>query len=82
MSTDAMRLQDLFPYLHVAWSGPLQIVLSIYFLWQQLGASVLVGIAVMLLLMIPMNMYLSGRVRKAFSPVVVVVVGVVVVVVV
>ena len=31
------------------WSAPLQIALSVYFLWQQIGPSVLAGVAAMLL---------------------------------
>ena len=34
MSTDAQRLMDLMTYIHILWSGPLQIILSLVFLWQ------------------------------------------------
>lgn len=34
MSVDAQRFMDLAPYLNLLWSGPLQIILAIYFLWQ------------------------------------------------
>ena len=37
MSVDAQRFMDLTTYLNMLWSAPLQIALSLYFLWQTLG---------------------------------------------
>ncbi|KAG8507864.1 Canalicular multispecific organic anion transporter 2 [Galemys pyrenaicus] len=54
MSVDAQSFMDIAPYLNLVWSSPLQIILAIYFLWQNLGPSVLAGIALMVLL-IPLN---------------------------
>ncbi|XP_070288640.1 ATP-binding cassette sub-family C member 2 [Myotis yumanensis] len=54
MSVDAQKLMDVTNFIHLLWSNVLQIVLSIYFLWIELGPSVLAGIGVMLLL-IPAN---------------------------
>lgn len=34
MSVDAQRFVDLAPFLNLLWSAPLQIILTIYFLWQ------------------------------------------------
>lgn len=34
MSVDAQRIMDVAPFLNMLWSGPLQIMLAIYFLWQ------------------------------------------------
>lgn len=34
MSVDAQRIMDVAPFLNMLWSGPLQIILAIYFLWQ------------------------------------------------
>ena len=34
MSSDAQHFMDLTPFLNLLWSGPLQIILAIYFLWQ------------------------------------------------
>ena len=31
MSVDAQRLMDLLTYVNVLWSGPLQIIISLYF---------------------------------------------------
>ncbi|EPQ19682.1 Canalicular multispecific organic anion transporter 1 [Myotis brandtii] len=54
MSVDAQKLMDVTNFIHLLWSNVLQIVLSIYFLWIELGPSVLAGVGVMLLL-IPAN---------------------------
>ncbi|ELK35658.1 Canalicular multispecific organic anion transporter 1 [Myotis davidii] len=54
MSVDAQKLMDVTNFIHLLWSNVLQIVLSIYFLWIELGPSVLAGVGVMLLL-IPVN---------------------------
>lgn len=48
MSTDSQRMQDLTTYLQMIWSAPLQIALSVYFLWQQIGPAVMAGVAVMI----------------------------------
>lgn len=62
MAVDAQRFMDLTTYLNMLWSGPLQIGLALYFLWQILGPSVLAGLAVMLL-MIPINGWIANRIK-------------------
>ena len=54
MSTDAKRLQDLSSYLLTIISGPYQIALAVVLLYQQIGVSVMGGVAV-ILLFIPLN---------------------------
>ncbi|XP_053524633.1 ATP-binding cassette sub-family C member 2-like, partial [Artibeus jamaicensis] len=54
MAVDAQKLMDVTSFIHLLWSNVLQIILSIYFLWIELGPSVLAGVALMLLL-IPVN---------------------------
>ncbi|XP_064001683.1 ATP-binding cassette sub-family C member 2 [Pogoniulus pusillus] len=63
MSADAQRFMDMANFVHYLWSAPLQIVVSIFFLWQELGPSVLAGIAVMVLL-IPINAFLVAKSRN------------------
>ncbi|KAI5478725.1 putative ABC metal ion transporter [Pseudohyphozyma bogoriensis] len=46
-STDATRLQDLCTYGQVAWSGLFQITLAFISLYQLLGWTMIVGVAVM-----------------------------------
>ncbi|XP_004749563.1 ATP-binding cassette sub-family C member 2 isoform X1 [Mustela putorius furo] len=62
MSVDAQKLMDVTSYLHLLWSNVLQITLSIYFLWTELGPSVLAGVGVMILL-IPVNGILASKSR-------------------
>lgn len=44
------------------WSAPLQIGLALYFLWAILGASVLAGLAVMIIL-IPVNGFIANKIK-------------------
>ncbi|XP_063163042.1 ATP-binding cassette sub-family C member 2 isoform X2 [Candoia aspera] len=62
MSVDAQRFMDFTVYMHQLWSSPLQIILSLVFLWAELGPSVLAGIGVMVLL-IPINGVLVAKSR-------------------
>nr|KAG5700435.1 hypothetical protein BaRGS_010348 [Batillaria attramentaria] len=63
MSVDCQRLQDMTGYLWMVWSAPLQIGLALWLLWGQLGASVLAGVAIMVLL-IPLNGFLAVKSRQ------------------
>lgn len=62
MAVDARRLNDLLPYLHNIWSSPLQIIISLTMLWDQIGPAVLAGLAVMLIVM-PLNA-LMARIQQ------------------
>jgi ATP-binding cassette subfamily C (CFTR/MRP) protein 1 len=61
MAVDAQKFQELFTYVHMVWSGPIQIGLSLYFLWQELGPSILTGIVVMIVL-IPINAFVGKKI--------------------
>ncbi|XP_051002569.1 ATP-binding cassette sub-family C member 2 [Acomys russatus] len=63
MSVDTQKLMDVTNYIHLVWSSVLQIALSIFFLWNELGPSVLAGVGVMILL-IPVNGVLAAKSRK------------------
>ena len=79
MSLDAQRFMDLMPFLNMAWTSPLGIMLCMYddddddddeiisivryFLWGILGPSSLAGLAVMVL-MIPLNAIVASKMRK------------------
>ncbi|KAJ7325076.1 hypothetical protein JRQ81_018096 [Phrynocephalus forsythii] len=63
MSADAQLFMDFTNFVHQLWSAPLQIVLSLVFLWAELGPSVLAGLGVMLLL-IPINAVLVAKARN------------------
>ncbi|XP_051883066.1 canalicular multispecific organic anion transporter 1 [Pristis pectinata] len=62
MAVDAQRFNDVTNFIHLLWSAPLQIVIGIIFLWQELGPSVLAGFAVMIFL-IPINGVLASKSR-------------------
>lgn len=62
MSVDAQRFMDMMPFLNMIWSGPFQIGVALYFLWNTLGPSTLAGVAVMILL-IPINGFIVSKVR-------------------
>ena len=63
MSVDAQRFMDLMTYFHTIWSGPFQIMVSLYFLWQTLGPSVLAGVGVMVI-MIPVKALIAHKTRQ------------------
>lgn len=54
---------DVVTYLHMLWSAPFQIALSLYFLYDIMGASVFAGLGVMILL-IPVNTVIAKWQRK------------------
>ncbi|XP_073695376.1 multidrug resistance-associated protein 1 isoform X1 [Garra rufa] len=62
MSVDAQRFMDLITYINMIWSAPLQVILALYFLWLNLGPSVLAGVAVMVL-MVPVNAVIAMKTK-------------------
>ncbi|KAF9584556.1 hypothetical protein BGW38_006031, partial [Lunasporangiospora selenospora] len=54
MSVDTQKIQDTMTYLHVIWSGILQLVITLYLLYKTVGWAILGGLAVMIL-MLPVN---------------------------
>nr|AAF61707.1 canalicular multispecific organic anion transporter cMOAT [Mus musculus] len=63
MSVDSQKLMDVTNYIHLRWSSVLQIALSIFFLWRELGPSILAGVGLMVLL-VPVNGVLATKIRK------------------
>ncbi|KAI1722936.1 ABC transporter transmembrane region domain-containing protein [Ditylenchus destructor] len=63
MAIDVDRVQQIVPQSQQYWSTPLQISLSLYFLWNQVGVSVLSGMCVMVLLL-PINFLITLQTRK------------------
>jgi ABC-type multidrug transport system fused ATPase/permease subunit len=57
-SVDTSRLDGTMPYLHMIWSGPIQIVVSLALLYRIVGVSVFAGLLI-LILMIPINLQIS-----------------------
>uniref|UniRef100_A0A4W4G035 ABC-type glutathione-S-conjugate transporter n=1 Tax=Electrophorus electricus TaxID=8005 RepID=A0A4W4G035_ELEEL len=60
ISADAQRFNDVTNYIHLLWSCPLQIIISIVFLWVELGPAVLAGLLVMIF-MVPINGLLASK---------------------
>ena len=63
MSVDAQRFMDLMTYFHMIWSAPLQIILSLVFLYFTMGFSIFAGF-VLMLLMIPLNAAIAAKSRQ------------------
>ncbi|EYC14726.1 hypothetical protein Y032_0039g122 [Ancylostoma ceylanicum] len=63
MSIDIDRFQQISPQTMQYWSNPLQIGLALFFLWHQIGISVLSGVAVMMTLF-PINFLITMLIRK------------------
>lgn len=62
MSVDVQRFLDLMQFISVIWYGPIQIIISLWLLWNQLGPASLAGLAC-LLLNFPLTGYFSGKAR-------------------
>lgn len=65
MSIDTQRLQAMFPYGHILWSGPLQIILCLVSLYELMGNAMWAGVVVMVV-MIPLNARLA-QVQKGLQ---------------
>ena len=65
MSTDAQTIQEVLPSLNMIWSMPFQILLSLYFLYSELGPAVFSGVAILVLL-IPFNIQ-TGKLSRQYQ---------------
>ena len=61
MAVDAQKFQEISTYLHMIWSAPLQISLSLYFLYRELGSAIFTGVAIMIIL-IPINAFVGKKI--------------------
>lgn len=62
MSVDAHLFYDLIPYLHNIWSGPLVLIIFMYFLYDLLGVSAFAGLAALILL-VPINGFIASKLK-------------------
>ncbi|XP_050545467.1 probable multidrug resistance-associated protein lethal(2)03659 isoform X2 [Daktulosphaira vitifoliae] len=60
LSNDVNRFDIAIIFIHYLWIGPLQTILVLYFLWQEVGPSSVVGVAI-LLLFIPLQGWLGKK---------------------
>eukprot|EP00040_Diaphanoeca_grandis_P037451 m.244078 g.244078 ORF g.244078 m.244078 type:complete len:1509 (+) comp33822_c0_seq1:144-4670(+) len=63
MAIDAQRFMEVCNYLNMLWSAPLQIALSLYFLYDLMGWPIFAGLGVMVI-MIPINGLVAMKERK------------------
>ena len=66
MSIDTGSIVNAFPSFHSLWSLPVQISITLYLLYQQIGISFLVGVGFVIIL-IPINKFLSDYIGKVQS---------------
>ncbi|CAG2177433.1 unnamed protein product, partial [Oppiella nova] len=66
MAVDSQRFVDMLPYLSFLWTAPVQIAISLYLLYNEMGLATLGGLVVMLLL-IPVNGWVSTKIRTIQS---------------
>eukprot|EP01006_Ploeotia_vitrea_P048390 TRINITY_DN67229_c1_g2_i1.p1 TRINITY_DN67229_c1_g2~~TRINITY_DN67229_c1_g2_i1.p1 ORF type:complete len:1390 (+),score=148.98 TRINITY_DN67229_c1_g2_i1:25-4170(+) len=63
MNVDTQRLADCFPYFHMVWSAPLQMIIAVVFLFRVMGLVAFVALAA-LALMVPLTRKV-GQVQSA-----------------
>ena len=63
MSSDVLRVEIYWGFLHFFWTCPLQVILSFAFLYRMFGASVLAGAAV-IVLSLPIQAILLIKISK------------------
>jgi len=63
MSVDSQRLQETTTYLHSIWFSFVQIILAMFFLWREMGISILAGVFV-ILVSIPLTTKTSSMMGK------------------
>lgn len=49
LSNDVNRFDTVVIFLNYLWLGPLQTILVTYFLWQEIGVSSIIGVAILLI---------------------------------
>lgn len=63
MSTDSDRIVNFFQSFHAFWSLPVQIVIVLYLLYQQIGLTFLTGLGFTIIL-IPINKVIASKIGK------------------
>ncbi|XP_026315550.1 multidrug resistance-associated protein 7 [Hyposmocoma kahamanoa] len=63
MSTDTDRIVNSCPSFHALWSIPLQLLITLFLLYQQVGISFLAGVAFSVIL-IPINRVIANKIGQ------------------
>lgn len=50
LSNDVNRFDSVVIFLNYLWMGPLQTIVIMYFLWQEIGAVSIVGVGLLILI--------------------------------
>ena len=64
MSVDADKFNGLMGMIHLTWAAVVQICVSLYLLYRELGYSAFAGVASIVIIM-PFNAWISRKVKKA-----------------
>ncbi|XP_066908740.1 multidrug resistance-associated protein 1 isoform X2 [Halyomorpha halys] len=62
MAVDSQSIMGSLTYINYLFLGPIQIGVALYFLWEQLGACALAGLAVMII-MIPLKSFIVNKTK-------------------
>jgi ATP-binding cassette subfamily C (CFTR/MRP) protein 1 len=63
MTGDSQMFLNLTMYVNMVWSAPLQIFVSLFLLWRQIGVSSLIGFATMFVF-IPLNIFVTKKAQE------------------
>ncbi|XP_060873208.1 ATP-binding cassette sub-family C member 4-like isoform X2 [Metopolophium dirhodum] len=63
LSNDVNRFDTVVIFLNYLWIGPLQTILVTYFLWQEIGVSSIIGVAI-LLMVIPIQGWIGKKISE------------------
>jgi len=66
ISVNAQMFQNFTPFLNMAWSSPLQIIICIYILWRYLGIAAFAGFATTIIF-IPLNVITAKKSKKLWD---------------
>ena len=63
VSNDVQRFEDAAPFIHFLWLGPVEVILSTYFIWLQISWAAFAAVGALLLL-IPIQGWFAGKFGK------------------
>lgn len=63
MSTDSDRIVNFFQSFHAFWSLPVQIIIVLFLLYQQIGLTFLIGL-IFAIILIPINKVIASKIAK------------------
>ena len=63
MAVDSQRFIDLLPFVSFLWTAPIQIAITLFLLYNEMGLAVLGGLVVMIIC-IPVNSYVTALVKS------------------